>query len=260
MIEIAKEAAKAAGKIILKHFNKNLEFTQKSDGTFVSIADKEAEREIKRIILNEYPEHSISGEETGKTGKGNTIWHVDPLDGTTNFKNRIPSCCVSIGIEKDGKFVAGVIYNPFSDELFHAETGKGAYLNGKRIRVNSLPLNEGIIEIDSYFRSDKAKIKLQTIERLIKTVPNLRMKGSTALEMTEVARGFCVSSISDAIHAYDFAAGVVIVREAGGIVTDQYGHEPLNDSTVIIASNNKENHNKIIEITKESYSGFKMWT
>lgn len=257
MIETAKKAAKSAGKIVLNYFNKSLKFKQKADQTFVSIADQEAEKEIKRIIHKSYPYHSISGEETGKTGNTKIIWHVDPLDGTNNFKNKIPYSCVSIGIEKDGQFVVGVIYNPFSDEMFYAEKGKGAFLNGKSIKVNALSLSEGISVVDAFFRVDKGERKLRCLEKLIEISPFLRMIGSNALQLTEVARGNCVSSLSDAVHSYDFAAGSVIVREAGGVVTDQYGNEPNEKSTVIIASNNAKNHYKLIELTKKFYKDFK---
>src|SRR3990167_5124260 len=104
ILEVAKEAARKGGEVILKYFNEEVEFRQKEDKTFVSIADDESEKEIRRIILKNFPDHVINGEEKGKIGTGNITWHVDPLDGTSNFKNKIPIFCVSIGVEIGGEF------------------------------------------------------------------------------------------------------------------------------------------------------------
>ncbi|MBT3940950.1 inositol monophosphatase [Candidatus Woesearchaeota archaeon] len=257
MLETAKLAAKEAGKVILKYFNQDVVFSEKEDKTVVSIADEESEQVIIKTIKEKFPDHSINGEETGRTGDSDIVWHVDPLDGTSNFKNKIPFSTVSIGVEKAGKFILGVIYNPFTDELFYAELGNGAYLNELKIQVTDLKLSKGAVVLDASFRDDRAHRKLKTQEELLNHTSKFRMLGSNALQLAELAKGQYVCSISDAIHTYDFAAGLVIIREAGGVVTDQYGNEPTVDSVVIVATNNVDNHGKVIDITKRTYAGYK---
>jgi myo-inositol-1(or 4)-monophosphatase len=256
ILEVAKEAAKKGGEIILKYFNEEVEFHKKKDNTFVSIADEESEKEIRGIILKNFPEHSIYGEEIGKTGQSNIVWHVDPLDGTSNFKNKIPFFCVSIGVEKEGNFILGVIYNPITNELFSALEGGGAFVNEKRINVNKDDISNGIFVIDASFSGNKGEIKTNLQKEIIKISPRLRMIGSNALQLTGVADGTYSSSISDHIDTYDFAAGIVIVKEAGGVVTDQLGNKPSINSKIIIASNKQETHRRIIELTKNYYKEY----
>ena len=257
ILEVAKEAARKGGEVILKYFNEEVEFHQKEDRTFVSIADEESERKIRRIILRNFPGHSIHGEEVGKTGQNSIIWHVDPLDGTSNFKNKIPLFCISIGVEKEGEFIVGVIYNPITNELFSALKDEGAFVNERRINVNREEIYDGILIIGASFKGEIGQIKTNLQKEIIKICPRLRMIGSNALQLAETARGSYSSSISDHIRTYDFAAGIVLVKESGGIVTDQFGNKPSVNSKVIVASNNLGTHKKIIELTKNYYQEFK---
>ncbi len=151
-------------------------------------------------------------------------------------------------VEKNNEFIAGVIYNPCTDELFYAEKGKGAYLNGKHLKVNNQNISEGVIVFDASFRGNNGKIKIELQKELIKYSSRFRMIGSNALQLAELAKGSYVLSISDTINTYDFAAGIVIVKEAGGIITDYSGKNPSVNSKVIIASNSEENHKKIIPL------------
>ena len=244
ILEVAKEAARKGGEVILKYFNEEVEFLQKEDKTFVSIADEESEKEIRKIILKIFPDHVINGEEKGKIGTGNIIWHIDPLDGTSNFKNKIPIFCVSIGVEREGEFIIGVIYNPITNELFSALEGGGAFVNEKKINVNKEDISNGITVIDASFSGEKGRIKVNLQKEIIKISPRLRMIGSNALQLAEISKGTYVCSVSDHIDTYDFAAGIVIVKEAGGIVTDQFGDKPSTNSKIIISSNKRDNHEK----------------
>ncbi len=253
-LHIATLAAKKAGEIIRFYFDKGVDFEQKKDKTFASIADNEAERAIREIILKKFPHHAFVGEEEGMVGNGKTIWHVDPLDGTSNFKNKIAYCCVSIGVEQEGKFIFGLIYNPFSDELFHAEEGKGAYLNGKKIGVNTQPLTEGVMVIDASFSGKSAAIKVGLQHELLHLTSRFRMTGSNAMQLAELAKGTYTSSLSDVINSYDFAAGVVIATEAGAIVTDQHGNKPTANSKVLIASNAQSTHDLLLPLVRKYYS------
>lgn len=254
MIETAKKAAKEGGRVILKYFGRSLDFTKKKDESFVSVADREAEEAIKKVIASKYPEHAINGEETGATGKGRIVWHIDPIDGTSNFKSCIKYCCTSVGIEKDGKFIIGVIYNPFSEEMFYAESGKGAFLNGKRIKCSSIPAKDGINILELDFRGEKSKNKPALIEEMMKASSRFRMYGSAALELAEVARGSAVSMIADKVKAYDFAAGIVIAAEAGACATDCAGNKITSLSTTIAAANSAENHSRIIKAVSRFYN------
>ena len=254
MLETAKKAAKEGGKVALKYFKKEIKFEKKPDDSFVSAADTEAEEAIKKVILEKFPSHAVKGEETGKTGKGSIVWHVDPIDGTSNFKSRIPYFSVSIAVEKDGRFILGVVYSPVRDEMYHAEEGKGAFLNGKRIKVNDLSCREGLHIMDVSFRKNKPEKKPRLIEMMLKISVRFRNFGTCSLEMMEVAKGNAVSFIADASSPHDFAAGAVIVKEAGGTATDCFGNELTGKSTTIAAANNKENHEKIVQITEKFFS------
>ncbi|MFH1848575.1 MAG: inositol monophosphatase [archaeon] len=245
MIETAKLAAREGGKIILKYFSRDIEFSRKSDNSVVSRVDMEAEARIKEIIRGAYPHHAIMGEETGRSGSGPIVWHIDPLDGTQNFMTKIPYCCTSVGIEDSGRFVAGAIFDPFSGELYYAVPGKGAFVNGKKISVKPMPINEGNLVIDGDFRKDYAP-KIRLIQEIGGN--SFRMNGSCALQLAEVASGKCILSYSDKVKSYDFAAGIALVREAGGIVTDEKGNEVSPDSEMIIACADKETHKKALSV------------
>ena len=131
MRDTAVTAAKAGGSIVRKYFGQALSFERKADRTVVSKADKESEATIISIIRDAFPAHAINGEESGPSGDSEYVWHIDPLDGTTNFMHGIPLCAVSIGLERAGRFVLGVAYDPFRDDLYVAEDGKGVTWNGK---------------------------------------------------------------------------------------------------------------------------------
>jgi len=253
MIEIAKKAAKEGGKIVMKHFKKGIKYEKKPDDSLVSVADKETEEVIKKIILSEYPNHAIKGEETGKSGDGDIIWHLDPIDGTSNFVNQIPYFCVSIAVEKAGKFVIGVVYDPIKDELFYAEEGKGAFLNGEKISVSEECIKYGCHIVHVSFRKNSPEKKHTIFKEMAKITSRFRNFGACALELTEIARGRIVSFITDSTNTYDFAGGAVIVKEAGGIATDCFGNELNGKSTSIIAANNSKNHKKIILVTKKFF-------
>jgi len=257
ILEVAKEAAKKGGEILLRYFGEDIQFDKKEDASFVSIADKESESVIKEIILRNFPQHRIIGEESGITGTGEVSWHIDPLDGTSNFKEGIPFFCVSIGIEKNREFIIGVVYNPLTNELYSALKDYGTFLNGKRIIVNQKKINDGIVIIDASFKEPLGQIKIKLQEEIISLTQRLRIIGSCALQLAGISRGTFISSISDNIKSYDFAAGVVLVREAGGIVTDQFGNKLTPESKVVIASNNIENHKNIIKIVRELYAEYK---
>ena len=253
---VAEEAARAGGAIVRRYFGRSVVFERKVDNTLVSIVDRESEEAIRTIIKRNFPTHAINGEEGGRTGDAGTVWHVDPLDGTTNFSHRIPLCAVSIGVESDGAFIIGVIYDPFRDELFSAQLGAGATCNGVPIRVSGSSLRGGVSVLDASFKGDRAIRKGRYLSALLALGAKPQMIGSNALQLAEVACGRCVSSLSDAVHAYDFAAGIVLVREAGGVISDQDGTGPTSDSVCVIAANDATAHSELLKIVKREYAGY----
>jgi len=253
MIEIAKKAALEGGKIVLKHYKKGMKYEKKPDDSLVSVADGETEEVIKKIILAKYPDHAIKGEETGKTGESSIVWHIDPIDGTSNYVNQIPYFCVSIAVEKDGKFVIGVVYDPIKEELFYAEEGKGAFLNGKKIQVSDEDIKYGCHIVHVSFRNNSPEKKHLVFKEMAKITSRFRNFGACALELTEIARGRIVSFITDSTNSYDFAGGFMVLKEAGGIATNCLGNELNGKSTSVIAANNAKNHKKILSITKKFF-------
>ena len=253
MLETAKKAAKEGGKTALGHYKKGMEYEKKDDDTLVSAADRETEETIKRIILEKFPGHAIKGEETGRTGKGSIVWHVDPIDGTSNFVSHIPYFCVSVAVEKDGRFVIGVIYDPIKDEMYYAEEGKGAFVNGKRIHVSDRSFRDSSHVIHVSFRNNDSEKKHLIYREMAKIALRFRNFGACALELAELARGRVVSFIGDGTNSYDFAGGAVIIREAGGIATDCFGNELTDKSKTILAANSRKSHEKVLAITKKFY-------
>lgn len=247
-LSVAIKAVKKAGFFIKNRIKDCIEFKVKEDKTIVSDIDRRSEFMIKDTLKEKFPSYAFYGEESGEEGNSRFTWHVDPLDGTSNFKNKFPLVAVSIGLEDAGKFILGVIYNPFTDELFHAEVGKGAFCNFKPIRVSS---NSKVLVIDSSFREREALEKLKLIDEFYKEF-KIRMIGSNALQLAYLSKGYFCLSFSDSIHSYDIAAGLVIVKEAGGVVTDLSEKEPSKFSKVLFAANNQETLKKAIDFSKKN--------
>jgi myo-inositol-1(or 4)-monophosphatase len=214
-LAVAMQATREAAEVLRKHFGRALEQRTKPDGTLVSTADEESEAIIRRIILGAFPTDAFVGEEGGKSGTGEYVWHVDPLDGTANFLLGMRTFAVSIGLEHRGEYVLGAVLNVFADELLTAEKGGGAFLNGERLKTASAPFETGLHVVDAHFKETRAT-KLAYLAELTKASSRIRMQGSNALQLAGVAKGLYVSSYSDTVHSWDIAAGTVLVREAGG--------------------------------------------
>ena len=254
-LAVAIMAARAGGEIVQRHAGKSVAFEKKPDGSLVSVVDRESEDAIRGILQSRFPEHGFVGEETGASSGNGAVWHVDPLDGTSNYRVGHREACVSIGLARDDEFVLGVVFNPFTDSLFSAEKGKGAFRNGVRLQVSSDAIADGWHLIDSSFQGSNRSSKLRYLAALAERARRVRMIGSNALQLVEVASGHCVSSLSDTIRSYDFAAGVVIVQEAGGIVTSLDGQPPSPASRVLLASSSVSIHEELLALVRASYSG-----
>ena len=220
-LKVAIKAALEAGKILEKYFETEILKQLKEDKSVVTLADKESEEVIKKIILKTFPSHSILGEETGMTGKKRDfVWHVDPVDGTRNFANGIPLFAVSIALVHKRKIIVGVVYNPSSHSIFYAENGKGAYFNDKRIFVSKDDADHGMITVSRGKKPEDERLFRDLLYILPKgVISSVRDLGCAALDLAYVARGGLEANIQLGLNTYDFAAGVFIVKEAGGKIT-----------------------------------------
>ncbi|WP_343079729.1 inositol monophosphatase family protein [Ostreiculturibacter nitratireducens] len=216
------KAARKAGRSLVKDFREveNLQVSMKGAGDFVSRADREAERIIKEELMGARPSYGWLGEETGEAeGQDPTRrWIVDPLDGTTNFLHGLPHWAVSIALEHKGEVVAGVIFDPAKDELFWAEKGGGAFLNETRLRVSGRKnMIEAIFATGVPFGGRSTlPATLQDLARLMPVCAGVRRWGAAALDFAYVAAGRYDGFWERGLNAWDMAAGLVIVREAGG--------------------------------------------
>ena len=235
-LNVMMKTARKAGRALLKDFGEveNLQVSAKGPGDFVSRADREAERAIREALIAARPTYGFLGEEDGAIeGEDQTRrWIVDPLDGTTNFLHGLPHWAVSIALEHKGTVVAGVIYDPVKDEMFYAEKGGGAWMNESRLRVSGRGrMIECIFATGLPFggRSDLPET-IGDLARILPACAGVRRWGSAALDLAYVAAGRYDGYWERRLHAWDLAAGLVIVREAGGFV------EPLVVGQDILAS------------------------
>ena len=256
-LEIAIKAAKEAGKNLEKYFETEIlkEIKDvKEDINIVTIADRESEDLIKKIILENFPDHSILGEETGLTkNSGSYTWHIDPIDGTRNFANRIPFFALSIGFAKDNEILGGVIYNPVSDTLFYTEKGKGAYWNNKRIYVSKDDAKNCIVTVSSGRKPADLKLRRNLMHDLPEnTVSAVRDFGCTALDLAYVAWGNTSADLKFGLKIHDCAAGILLIQEAGGMVTTIDGTPwKLSDAGYFIASNGVFHNKLVLEVKKQ---------
>ena len=241
MLQVAIEAAREAGKLLKQSVGKIKTIEQKGghDRNLVTEVDKKSEEIIVQIIKKRYPNHEILAEERGSQGKSKTKWIIDPLDGTTNFTHSLPVFCVSIGVEHEGEMVCGVIYDPNFDEMFSAEKGKGAFLNGKRIHVSQTPtLNKSLLVTG--FPYNIVENPNNAVERFVNFLMKaqaVRRMGSAAIDLAYVACGRYDGFWEVALNPWDMAAGVLLVEEAGGKVSSFSGGKFDLYNSEILASN-----------------------
>jgi myo-inositol-1(or 4)-monophosphatase len=242
-MNIMINAARKAGRSLTRDFGEveNLQVSVKGPGNFVSAADLKAEEIIHRELEKARPGYGFLMEERGAvTGVDNSHrWIVDPLDGTTNFLHGVPLFAISIGLEREGQLVAGVVYNPISDELFTAEKGKGAYLNDRRrLRVAARKnVSDALITIGIPHLGRADGLFLKELPGVMKEVAGVRRTGSAALDLAWTAAGRFDAYWERGIQPWDMAAGIVLVREAGGVVSDFAGGATMLESSQVLATN-----------------------
>ncbi len=248
-LNVMVAAARKAGRRLLRDFGEveQLQVSVKGPGDFVSQADMRAEDTLREELARARPHFAFLGEETGEQGQEDWEyrWVIDPLDGTTNFLHGIPHWAISIGVEHrisetESEIVAGVIYNPASDELFWAEKGGGAFLNDKRLRVSSRrDMREAVFATGIPFAATPRKPEFLAIaSRLMPQVAGIRRFGAAALDLAWVAAGRYDGFWELGLKKWDIAAGLILVREAGGFVTDPEGGEPYTEGHVVAGNPN----------------------
>jgi myo-inositol-1(or 4)-monophosphatase len=237
-------AARKAGRSLVRDFGEveQLQVSVKGPGNFVSAADHKAEDLIFNELTKARPGYSFLMEERGEVvGKVTSHrWIVDPLDGTTNFLHGVPLFAISIGLEREGQLVAGVVYNPASDEMFTAERGKGAYLNDRRrLRVAARKqLSDALVTIGiPHLGRPGHKLFIDELKSVISEVAGVRRTGSAALDLAWTAAGRFDAYWERNIKPWDMAAGILLVREAGGVVCDLAGGQEMLDTGGLLATN-----------------------
>ncbi|MGI9400893.1 MAG: inositol monophosphatase family protein [Rhizobiaceae bacterium] len=243
LLNVMTSAALKAGRALSRDFGEvqNLQVSKKGPGDFVSNADKNAEKIIRIELDRARPGYGFLMEESGErqgTNK-NHRWIVDPLDGTTNFLHAIPIFAVSIALERDGEIVAGVIYNPAMDELYVAERGTGAYLNDRRLRVaNRRELVDCVVGagIPHIGRKNHTRF-LEQQRRFMLETSGIRRMGAAALDLAYVAAGRLDGFWEYGLSPWDVAAGIIIAREAGGMVSDFDSKNQMMENGTICAGN-----------------------
>ncbi len=245
-IHVMARAAERAGRALIRDFGEveQLQVSRKGPGDFVSAADMKAERIVRQELERARPDYCFLMEESGRIEGKDTryCWIVDPLDGTTNFLHGLPHFCVSVGLAEADDVIAGVIYDPLKDELFWAEKNNGAYLNDRRLRVSGRKhLRDSLLATGVPFAVHQdTPILARFAEQLGHVMPRVagvRRYGSAALDLAYVAAGRYEGYWENGLNQWDVAAGLLIVREAGGFVTDLSGKRYNLGASDILAAN-----------------------
>lgn len=261
----AAEIAREAGARLREFFAQGVETEYKGDVDLVTVADRTSEALIKGRLSEAFPEHGIYGEEgTRERLDSEYRWYVDPLDGTTNFTHGFPQFCVSMGLERrphglkpdeDGTLVAAAIYDPTRDELFTAERGRGAFLNGKPIHVSRTPeLAEALVATGFPSQKRHENPNIHFYQEFTLRSHGVRRAGSSALDLAYTACGRLDAYWEFNLHPWDTAAGILLVQEAGGRTTDFSGGKFLLNSREILVSNGLF-HEELIGFFQDMFAG-----
>lgn len=249
IVNIAVRAARRAGNLIASAVDQvdRLDVTEKSHNDYVTEVDRQAEATIISVIREAYPDHAILGEESGELpghkGGADFQWVIDPLDGTTNFLHGFPQFAVSIAVRQKGRLEHAVIYDPMRQELFTASRGAGAQLNDRRLRVTSRKgLDGALLGTGFPFKPEQQHYLdcyLATLKALLPVTAGIRRPGSAALDLAYVAAGRLDGFWEFGLKPWDMAAGILMIKEAGGLVSDFGGGDNYLDTGNVVAGNPK---------------------
>ncbi len=236
---VAIMAARRGGNVVMRHLNRldRIKVEKKGHNDFVSEADRAAEAAVIEVIHRHYPDHAILAEESGGQGESDSVWVIDPLDGTTNFLHGFPQFCVSVGVRVKGRTEAAAVYDPMRQELFAAARGEGATLDDRKIRVSGRQdLEHALIGTGFPFRQPDMDMApyLNMLGKVVRNTSGVRRPGAAALDLCYVAAGRLDGFWETGLKAWDLAAGALIIREAGGIVSGLDGSEDYLNSGHIL--------------------------
>ena len=254
-INVLVKACRKASKTLIRDFGEieNLQVSLKGPGDFVTASDKKVEKILIDELQKARPNYSILSEEVGEINNDESFkWIIDPIDGTANFLHGIPHFAISIGLEHEGEIICGIVYDPIKDEMFVAEKGNGAYLNNKKIRVSSRSqLKDCIIFTGGPKREAKNRdLALKEYNNFSsKVLLPIRKLGSASLDMAYVAAGRCDGFWQRNLNYWDIAAGIILIKEAGGFVTDFKGENRYIENKTVLATNSRI-YEEMIEILK----------
>lgn len=257
LMTVMTDAVMKASRSLKRDFGEveNLQVSRKGPGDFVSAADRKAEKILRESLEKARPGYGFVLEEGGVIEGTDTSnrWHIDPLDGTTNFLHGLPQFAISVGLERDGQIVAGVIYDPAKDEMFIAEKGKGAYLNNRRIRVAARnELADAVVACGlPHIGKGDHGLFLRETAAVMGYVGGMRRWGAAALDLAYVACGRFDAYWERGLNSWDIAAGILMVREAGGFISDaDGGNDPMAKGSVVCG--NEIMHRELAKLLKKA--------
>ncbi|MGO4573609.1 inositol monophosphatase family protein [Microvirga sp. 2TAF3] len=257
LMTVMTDAVMKASRSLKRDFGEveNLQVSRKGPGDFVSAADRKAEQVLREALEKARPGYGFVMEESGVVAGTDPShrWHIDPLDGTTNFLHGLPHFAISVGLERDGQIVAGVIYDPAKDELFIAEKGKGAYLNNRRIRVAARnEMADAVVACGlPHIGKGDHGLFLRESASVMGYAGGMRRWGAAALDLAYVACGRLDAYWERGLNSWDIAAGILVIREAGGFISDaDGGSNPL--ATGSVACGNEILHRELLKLLKKA--------
>jgi myo-inositol-1(or 4)-monophosphatase len=255
-VQTAAEIAREAGAILTRMAERRIGYDLKGEHDLVTEADRKSEQHVIDRLRGSFPSHSITAEEGGgHTGSSDYRWYVDPLDGTTNFAHSFPVYNVTLGLEKAGEIIAGVVYDPTRDEMFAAERGGGAYLNHRPIHVSTTPcLGSAIVATGFPSRRRHLNVNIHFYYQLAMLTHGVRRTGAAAIDLAYVACGRLDGFWEFNLNPWDVAAGALLIEEAGGRVSDMRGG-PWNLRAPHIAADNGCIHDEYIGLLARIFAG-----
>jgi myo-inositol-1(or 4)-monophosphatase len=256
-LETAMDIARESGALLANYFERRVPFELKGDFDLVTEADRASEKLVVERLRSHFPQHSIVAEEgSGHESASEYRWYVDPLDGTTNFAHSFPMFNVTLGLERGGEMIAGVIYDPIRNEMFSAEHGAGAYLNNRRIRVSACKRLEDTLASTGFpSRKRHLNINIHFYHQMAMASHGVRRTGSAALDLAYVACGRLDAFWEFGLKPWDMAAGTLIVREAGGTISEMRGGAHRVSSSQDLLADNGFVHEPILGLFAEIFRG-----
>jgi myo-inositol-1(or 4)-monophosphatase len=255
-LEQAAQIAREAGALLAHYYEKRIGFELKGDFDLVTEADRASEKLIIERLRTYFPSHGIVAEEGGGHESPSAYrWYVDPLDGTTNFAHNFPAFNVTLGLEHEGEIIAGVVYDPLRDEMFEAERGAGAYLNQRRMSVSKVArLEDGLVATGFPSRRRHQNVNVHFYHQLAMSSHGVRRAGAAALDLAYIAAGRLDAFWEFNLNPWDMAAGILMVIEAGGAISDMQGGPHSLDGPHLLADNGRV-HQEVLDLFAEIFQG-----